>query len=293
MDKFSIKKIIRSDGAILTIDETEVYLAADNQLLMRPDPDTTAVDYTEADGGEMVRQKNPTFDQPLRGLILSNTTPYWTLAQRILGFFKINFTYKIIYQQKNGGLFSVSNAWISAGIQIEPKATEYYSKWSVTLAIGDENLREYSEGPGGEETYANSITLPLLADNAGGENWNSVGEEWNSVGGVWAAGEGGLQNVNVASTKRIYPVWEVTGEAANPTLRNNTTDTTANYNGTVASGQTLIVDFEAGTAKLDGAIVTRNLEGIVSFDPGDNLVGFSDDSGSTTSSTIKWNNIIG
>ena len=78
----------------------------------------------------------------------------------------------------------------------------------------------------------------------------------------------------------------------NPKLQNNTTDTNAEYDGTVAEGQTLTVDFTAGTAYLDSALVSRSVYGVVSFRPGENIVGFNSDGGATDSSTISWNNII-
>lgn len=114
----------------------------------------------------------------------------------------------------------------------------------------------------------------------------------DNVGEEWAIGRGGVQAVNIASTKVIYPVWIVNGPCVNPKLQNNTTDTNAEYDGTVAEGQTLTVDFTAGTAYLDSALVSRSVYGVVSFRPGENIAGFNSDGGATDSSTISWNNII-
>ena len=76
-DKLYIKKFIRDDGETLSFDGQELYLAKDNVLLVRPDPNTTAVEYTEADGGEMVRQHNSAYDQPVNGLLIPKTSDYW------------------------------------------------------------------------------------------------------------------------------------------------------------------------------------------------------------------------
>ena len=124
------------------------------------------------------------------------------------------------------------------------------------------------------------------------QNPTISGEVWDNVGTEWEMGNGGVQTVNIASTQAIYPVWVVEGPCINPKLQNNTTDTIAEFDGTVATGQTLTVDFEAGTAYLDSALVTRYVAGIVSFAPGENMAGFNSDGGATQESTISWNNII-
>lgn len=290
--KLYIKKIIRSDGETLELDGEELYLAQDNTLLVRPDPNTTAVAFTEADGGEMIRQQAAVYDQTVNGLIIPKTTDYWTLTTQLSLFFKLNYNYKIIYIKKDGTMFATSGAWISAGLQIIPVPHEEYSNWTITFTIGDVAWTEYAEDSSGKEIYSNTVVLPLISAASGGEIWDSVGAVWDNVGEEWEKGAGGVQTVNIASTRTIYPVWVVEGPCVNPVLQNNTTDTVATYDGTVASGQTLTVDFAAGTAYLDTAIVTRNITGLVSFNPGENVAGFNSDGGATASSTISWNNTI-
>lgn len=291
-NKLYIKKFIREDGETLSFDGNEIYLAKDNTLLVRPDPNTTAVEYTEADGGEMVRQHNSIYEQPVNGLIVPKSTDYWQLTATLSRFFQVNHTFKIIYVKKDGSMFSIPDAWISAGLQIVPVPYEEYSSWSITLAVGNSNWYEYAEDSQGREIYSNTVTLPLIGNTTGGENWDAVGTVWNNVGEKWVIGAGGVQSVNIASTKPIYPLWIVEGPCVNPKLQNNTTDTNAEYDGTVAEGQTLTVDFTAGTAYLDSALVSRLVYGVVSFNPGENIAGFNSDGGTTNSSTISWNNII-
>lgn len=291
-DKLYIKKFIRDDGEMLSFDGQELYLAKDNVLLIRPDPNTTAVEYTEADGGEMVRQHNSTYEQPVNGLLIPRSSDYWYLSSILSRFFQINHTFKIIYVKKDGSMFAISNTWISAGLQIVPVPYETYSSWTITLTVGNSDWYEYSEDSSGKEIYSNTVTLPLIGNTTGGEIWDSVGLVSDNVGEEWAIGRGGVQAVNIASTKVIYPVWVVNGPCVNPKLQNNTTDTNAEYDGTVAEGQTLTVDFTAGTAYLDSALVSRSVYGVVSFRPGENIVGFNSDGGATDSSTISWNNII-
>ena len=290
--KLYIKKIIRDDGEQLEFDGEEILLAEKNTLLVRPDPNTTAVEYTEADGGEMVRQRNAIYNQTINGLIVPKMSGYWALSSKLGKFFKVNKTYQIVYIKSDMSMFKVENAWISSGLQIIPVPYEEYSEWNITFAIGNPNWFEYAEDSGGSEIYSNNVILPLLTANAGGEIWDAVGLSSDNVGEEWEKGAGGVQTVSIASTQAIYPVWTVVGPCVNPTLQNNTTDTVAEYNGTVASGQTLVVDFAEGVARLNTALVTRNVSGLVSLAPGDNTLGFNSDGGTTETSTISWNNII-
>lgn len=291
-NKFYIKKFIRDDGETLSFDGVEIYLAQENTLLTRPNPNTTAVNYTEADGGEMVRQQNTPYDQTINGLIVPKSSTYRALTSQLSLFFKINHTYKIVYIEKDGSMFATSNAWISAGLQIVPVPYEDYSNWTVTFTIGNTSWTEYAEDSEGKEIYSNTVTLPLVTANAGGEIWDSVGLVSDNVGEEWEAGSGGVQTVNIASTQIVYPIWVVEGPCVNPVLQNNTTNTVATFNGTVAAGQTLTVNFQDGVAYLDTALATRYVSGVVSFAPGDNMAGFNSDGGATASSTISWNNVI-
>lgn len=291
-NKLYIKKFIRDDGNTLSFDAEQIYLADDNTLLVRPDPSTSSVEYTEADGGEMIKQHNAIYEQPINGLIVPKTTSYWDLENQLSQFFRVNHTYKIIYVKKDGEMFAVPNAWISSGIQIVPVPYEEYSEWSITFAIGSTVWTEYAENGQGEEIYSNTVTLPLLSANAGGEIWDSVGLVADNVGEEWEKGAGGVQTVNIASTQAIYPIWVVEGPCTNPSVQNNTTDTIAQFDGTVAAGQTLTVNFAEGTAYLNTALATRYVSGYLSLSPGENTLGFNSDGGTTETCTISWNNVI-
>ena len=296
---FYVNKIIRDDGQTFELNQTEIYLAESNaNLLMRPDLDTTEIEYTGVDGGEMIAQRYPSYEQEIVGLIVPKTTNYWTLSSQIVSFFQRSHTYVIVYEEASGDpnttgtQFRTGEAWISTNLQVPPTPRELYSEWTIGFKIGNVGLQEYVEDSQGKEIYANSVSVGLVSASSGGSEWNSVGQVWDSVGQVWEAGSGGLQNITANTTRDIYPVWVVTGDATNPTIRNNDTDTQATYNGTVSGGQTLTVDFAAGTATLDGVIVTQNLSGELKLTNGSNQVGFDITSGTTTSATIKWNNYI-
>lgn len=292
MEYFYIKKFIRDDKETLTFDREELYLDNENTLLVRPDLDTTSIQYTGVDGGEMIAQRQTTITQPINGLIVPKTTDYWTLRSKLTGFFLPNHTYSIIYETIDGSQSKASGAWIVENLQVPPEPDEKYSRWTLTLEIGTAHIYEYEENEQGEEVYSNSVNVGLVGAGTGGQVWDSVGQEWDEIGQVWERGEGGLQPVTVESSATVYPVWTVTGEAEQPAIRNNSTDTEATYNGTIATGQTLVVDFSTGVATLDGLVVTRNLKGQLTLKPGENVIGFSTESGTTEQSNLKWNNII-
>ena len=119
-----------------------------------------------------------------------------------------------------------------------------------------------------------------------------MGQVYDNVGEVWEKGAGGLKTISVDSTRVVYPVWTVLGPCSNPKLQNNTTDTEATYSGVIAEGQTLKVDFAAGTAYVDNALMTRNLVGTVTLQPGDNQIGFDASGDGEIVSRLNWNNVI-
>ena len=295
---FYIKKIVRDDKQVIEFDQREIYLDEENSLLTRPEIETSKVEYTEADGGEMVAQRLASGEQVINGLLIPRTSNYWTLRNKLTAFFQINHTYFIVYEKISGetltagAKFKTGNAWIAENLQVPPEPRENYSRFSVTLGIGVAGFQEYAENEQGEEIFANTVSIGLISASSGGEIWDSIGQKWDSIGAVWEAGDGGIQEVAVQSTAQVYPVWMVSGEATNPSIRNDTNDTEATYNGIIGAGQTLTVDFTSGTALLDGVNVTRNLSGEFKLQPGQNLIGFEIDSGTTTQATIKWNNFI-
>lgn len=170
--KLYIKKFIRDDGETLSFDAEEIYLSENNTLLVRSDPATTAVEFTEEDGGEMIRQRGSTYSQPVSGLIVPKSTEYWALCVRLSRFFILNHTYKIVYIKRDGSMFSMNRAWINAGLQIVPVPYESYSTWTIEFRIGDNFWTEYAEDGQGKEIYSNTVELPLLTAGTGGEVWS-------------------------------------------------------------------------------------------------------------------------
>lgn len=118
---------------------------------------------------------------------------------------------------------------------------------------------------------------------------------WAKGGAVWEeGGPTGPTVLDVESIDNVYPVWEVTGPATNPQLSVLTTNTTIQYNGSVTSTQTLVIDMFNKTATLNGASVIGNVSGDwVDFKPGENKVTYTTDNADAPDSQIKWQEIVG
>lgn len=96
-----------------------------------------------------------------------------------------------------------------------------------------------------------------------------------------------------ATSGGARPIWTVNGPATNPTL-SNSSGTTITYNGTLESGDTLVVDMENQTAMINGAInAIANISGEwVEFPQGQSKVGYITDT-NTGTSKIEWNGVVG
>ena len=198
MNKFKIWKLLRDDGETFVIDEKEIYLAQDNSILAMPEIDTSEVEYTEVDGGEMIGQRLHPLIQTINGIMLPNTEgAYLELVTKLINFFKINHTYTILYRTKTGKLFTRRDAWISDGLQVTPIANEDYLTFTCSLKVPRRFMYEYADDGNGNEMYSNSVTLPLLTAASGGRVWDAVGSVYDNVGAVYEEGNGGVKNIIV------------------------------------------------------------------------------------------------
>lgn len=138
------------------------------------------------------------------------------------------------------------------------------------------------------ENLAGPLEVKVITIGGGGVVWDENGAEWEAGGG------GEIVIVNVDSIENILPVWTIRGEAENPTLTNLTTGMSITYNGTVASGQTLVIDLLNKTAKLNGTSVISDVSGQwVEFKPGNNRVSYSTENANAPDSTIEWQEVVG
>lgn len=129
-------------------------------------------------------------------------------------------------------------------------------------------------------------TLQLTYSRSGGDD--PGGFEWEAGGG------GGLVSVTVDSIADVYPLITINGPATNPTLENLTTSTTMSYVGTIAEGQSLVIDTMAQTAKVSGTNVVQNLYGDWLFlSPGVNRIAYTTGNSDAPDAEGEFNEIVG
>lgn len=123
----------------------------------------------------------------------------------------------------------------------------------------------------------------------------SGGLVWDEVGVVWEAGSGsGTNSIVVDGIASVAPIWTVSGPITNPTIEILSTNTSLTYEGSLAEGQTLIVDSNKMTATLNGMNVLGSISGDwLELSPGTNRVVFTATQAETTSSTLSWQKVVG
>lgn len=139
----------------------------------------------------------------------------------------------------------------------------------------------------------NIILTPTVG--AQGELDMTYYRELQGGGGLeWSAGDGGGPvTIDVAGIASAYPVWTITGPATDPTLTNVTTGQTITWNGTVPSGQTLVIDMGNQTATMAGANVFQYLSGDwIELREGSNVVSYIAND-TTDPSRLEWNGVVG
>lgn len=166
-------------------------------------------------------------------------------------------------------------------ITYEPLVTQLEDLLSATTYSGNTYITVSGD-------LASPLEIKVTSIGGGGVVWDENGAEWEAGGG------GEIVIVNVDSIENILPVWTIRGEAENPTLTNLTTGMSITYNGTVASGQTLVIDLLNKTAKLNGTSVISDVSGQwVEFKPGNNRVSYSTENANAPDSTIEWQEVVG
>lgn len=114
-------------------------------------------------------------------------------------------------------------------------------------------------------------------------------------GAVWESGSGETENnINVESIETVYPVLTITGMAQNIVVENSRTGDVLEYIGNVADGQTLVIDMQNQTAKLNGVNVVGNIVGDwLRLMPGQNRVLYDANTDENSEATLEWQEIVG
>lgn len=262
-------------------------------------PNTMANDVVElqgADGQLLAGQVRRSASQSFDGYIADEITNATTTEQKrreFLTFFRKKHFYTVVYiltdktaiQRKRGYLTDAP-----AVQELRQKSPEYH----VALAFEDVNYYEYAEDAQGDEIFAHNAQIAVTSNISGGLKWDSDGAVSDTSGYTWEAGSGGGRTIVTNNgIDRAHPVWTITGTAINPSITNLTTGQTMTFNGTVPSGQTLVIDTYKQTATLEGANVFALVSGDwLELATGTNQISYTV-TGTTDASTLSWNGIVG
>lgn len=221
-----------------------------------------------------------------------------SLRRDFLKFFVKNHFYSVIYVFPDGSAIKRQRGFLVDA----PEIKELYQmspEYHVALNFEDVNYYRYMENPEGEEIYGQSVEVYRAGAETGGLIWDSVGVVWQSYdqedkGAEWEQGAGDSGRIVVDSIADIYPTITLGFTATNPTIENVTTNTKFTYEGTIASGQVLVVDGNRQTVKLNGLNVLENFNGeFIRMAPGINRIIFTTDAGSLEFAIVEWSEIVG
>ena len=259
---------------------------------------TSSFNYADADGGQMVKQHYDPWPVTFSGYIRKrNVAQVAEARNEFLKFFTTNHYFTAVFTDCNGTPMAGMSGWISSSPQVTLRGKlDAHPTFSVQLTFGDPYLYEYAEDDEGNPVYANSIQVPKYSDtnDAAGYMYVGGGYIYYAGGYAYIGAQSAIPVINVNSVQSVAPVWTVTGQATNPSITNLTTNTEMRYTGTIAAGQTLVVDCLNQTAMIGTADVSRYLSGDwLTLVPGNNQLQYettSDDD--TQSSTLSWNGVV-
>ena len=181
---------------------------------------------------------------------------------------------------------TAAQAWMATN-----KPRIYYTlKTATDTTITDATLIAQLEAI---STALDSGDTPIITPGANSLPVILVTESTHKGGAVWDAETGhATTTMTVGGLFPVNPIWVVPGPAESPLIENLTDNTSLSYLGTIAAGQSLVVDCGAQTATLAGANVKNNIRGTwQKFDPGQVTIRYSG-ANITGPSTIQWNEVV-
>lgn len=255
------------------------------------------VEMQGSDGALLAGQVRRASTQSFDGYIGDGTTTKIKVEQLrvdFLKYFQKNHFYTVIYIFSNGTAIQRRRGYIVDA----PEAKELYQEfpeYHIALNFEDVNYYKYAEDADGNESYSSSVSVSSSTAVQGGIEWDNYGVIWDSYGLVWEEGGGGGQTIAyVDSIAPVLPTITITGPAYNPIITNVTTGETIKYYGNVLATQTLIINTNEKTAKLNGTSVIQNVDGDwLELVPGNNRLTYTIDNADMVSATIEWQEIVG
>lgn len=259
---------------------------------------TSSFTYADADGGQMVKQHYDPWPITFSGYIVANSSArVREIRNNLLSFFTTNHYFTAIFTDCDGVEMSAPSGWISSAPAVVLRDKhDTAPTFSLGLTFGNPYLYEYAEDDEGNPTYANSIEVPKYVQKAtaAGYMYSGAGYIYYAGGYAYTGEINQVPTIDVNSTQPVAPIWTVTGQATNPSITNLTTNTSMSYKGTIANGQTLVVDCLNQTAMIGTADVSRYLSGDwMTLAVGTNQLRYETTSESDTkSSKLSWNGVI-
>lgn len=255
------------------------------------------VEVQGADGALLAGQVRRASAQSFDGYVgdgATGKTRVEALRLEFFGFFQKNHFYTAVYIFPDGTAVQRQRGYIvdaPAVQELYQNAPEYH----VALNFEDVNYYRYAEDAEGNEAYSLSALVYSTYEITGGWQWDSAGGVFDDLGAVWEAGQGGTPNfITNNSIANVLPTITITGEASNPVIENATTGQTLTYTGNITASQTLVINVNEKTAKLNGANVLGNVSGDwLWLAPGVNHLVYTNKTSAVTYATVSWQEIVG
>ena len=215
------------------------------------------------------------------------------MRRDFFNFFEKNHFYTVVYILPDHSAIKRQRGFITDAPEIR-ELWQMSPEYHIALNFEDVNYYSYSEDDSGNETFSGSVDIGVMDVSNGGLIWDNTGVVWDAIGAEWEITTGGTVSIMNNGTDVALPVWTVGYTATNPEILNITNNTRFKYNGTIASGQVLVVDSNAQTVKLDGLSVIQNMDGdFIRLEPGINRLQFTIASGTVDNSTLSWAEVVG
>lgn len=244
--------------------------------------------------GQVRRASSQSFD----GYIGDSTVSKAMIEQKrreFFSFFRKNHYYTVVYVFPDGSAIQRKRGFIVDAPEVK-ELYQLFPEYHIALNFEDVNYYSYSEDDEGDEIYGKSANIPLASLAVqGGLIWDEDGVVWDAIGAEWEAGSGGgITILDIQSIDNVYPVWEVKGPSVNPVIEDVSTGLIFEYDGTITSTQTLVIDMLNKTAKLNGVNVLNNVSGQwLYLKPGQNRIAYTADNNDAPASVLKWQEVVG
>lgn len=256
-----------------------------------------AIDAQGSDGSFLAGQVRRSSTQSFDGYVGDGVTTQDAIENYrvdFLAFFQKNYFYTVVYIFSDGSSIQRQRGYLVDA----PEIKELYQaspEYHVALTFEDVNYYKYAEDAEGNEAFSNSALLLSSYRISGGAVWDSVGAVFDKIGLEWEEGRGGGPTfVTVGSIQNVLPTLTIVGPASNPMLVNATTGQTLKYAGNITETQTLVINVNEKTAKLNGAPVLQNVSGNwLELAPGVNNLTYSTSDADIKEATISWQEVVG